>query len=74
MVLHNHEYIFSLKKKTKDRLFSDYKFISILFCVSDVNQKHEERYNRTSSDPMDKINQNRHRVGKEGWRVISSFF
>ena len=63
------------KKKNKDRLFRDYKFISILFCVSDVNQKPEEKYNRTSSDLMDKINQNRHRGGmEEGWRVISSFF
>ena len=25
-----------------------------------MNQKHEEKYNRTSSDLMDKINQNRH--------------
>ena len=24
-----------------------------MFCVSDVNQKHKEKYNRTSSDPMD---------------------
>ena len=36
-------YILSLKKKTKDRLFLDYKFISIMFCVSGVNQKHEEK-------------------------------
>ena len=27
------------KEKTKDRLLKDYKFISILFCVSDVNRK-----------------------------------
>ena len=33
-----------------------------MFCVSDVNQKHEEKYNRNSSD---KINQNRH--GGGGW-------
>ena len=53
----------------------DYKFISTLFCVSDVNQKHEEKYNRTSSDLMDKIKQNRHGGGeKERWRVISSFY
>ena len=59
-------YIF-FKEKTKDRLL--YKFISILFCVSNVNQKHEERYNRTSLDLMNKINQNRHSVcvwGGEG--------
>ena len=42
------------KEKNKDRLFLDYKFISILFFVSGVNQKHEEKYNRTSSDLMDK--------------------
>ena len=48
-------YIYSFfEEKTKDRLFYDYKFISILFYVSDVNQKHEEKYNRTSSDPIDK--------------------
>ena len=40
------------KDKTKDRLSKDYKFISILFCISDVKQKHEEKYNRTSSDLM----------------------
>ena len=57
-------YIF-FKEKNKDRLFLDYRFISILFCVSDVNQKHEEKYNRASSDLMDKIKQNRHGVGKE---------
>ena len=55
-------YILSLKKKPK----TGYEFISILFCVSDVNQKHEEKYNRTSSDLMDKIKQNRH--GVEGWK------
>ena len=59
MYIYIYIYIFSLKKKTKDRLLYDYKFISILFCVSDVNQKHKEKYNRTSSDLMDKINQNR---------------
>ena len=43
------------KEKNKDRLFLDYKFISILFFVSGVNQKHEKNiYNRTSSDLMDK--------------------
>ena len=47
-------YIYIFKEKTKDRLFLDYKFISILFFVSGVNQKHEEKYNRTSSDLMDK--------------------
>ena len=47
-------YILSLKKKNEDRLFWDYKFISILFCVSGVNQKHEEKYDRTTSDLMDK--------------------
>ena len=31
----------------------------------DINQKHQKRFNRTSSDLMDKIIQDRHR--KEGW-------
>ena len=34
----------------------------------DINQKHQKKTNRTSSDPMDKIIQNRHR--KEGWEGI----
>ena len=34
----------------------------------DINQKHKKKPNRTSSDLMDKINQNRHR--KEGWEGI----
>ena len=43
----------------------------------DVNQKHKKN-NRTSSDLMDKIIQNRHRKEEwegieEGWRVFSSF-
>ena len=59
---HTHIYIF-FKEKNKDQLFQDYKFISILFCFSDVNQKHEEKYNRTSSGLMDKIKQNRHGGG-----------
>ncbi len=42
-----------------------------MLCVSDVNQKHEEKYNRTSSDIMDKVNQNRH--GGEG-RGMKSYF
>ena len=45
---------FFFKEKTKDRLFLDYKFISILFFVSGVNQKHEEKYNGTFSELMDK--------------------
>ena len=34
----------------------------------DINQKHTKKNNRTSSDLMDKIIQNRHR--KEGWKRI----
>ena len=37
----------------------------------DINQKHQKKTNkpnRTCSDLMDKINQNRHR--KEGWEGI----
>ena len=44
LIIYIYIYIF-FKEKIKDRLFWDYKFISILFCVSDVNQKHEEKYN-----------------------------
>ena len=37
-------HIFLFKKKTKDRLIQDYKFISHpIFSVSGVNQKHEEK-------------------------------
>ena len=45
----------------------------------DINQKHQKKKqtNRTSSDLMDKIIQNRHRKEgwegiEEGWRVFSS--
>ena len=34
----------------------------------DINQKHQKKTNRTSSNLMDKIIQNRHR--KEGWEGI----
>ena len=54
MYIYIYTYVLSLKKKTKDRLFYDYEFISMPFCVSGVNQKHEEIYNRTPSDLMDK--------------------
>ena len=33
-----------------------------------INQKHQKKINRTSSDLMDKIIQNRHR--KEGWEGV----
>ena len=36
----------------------------------DINQKHTKKTNRTSSDLMDKIIQNRHR--KEGWDFFLS--
>ena len=36
----------------------------MLFRVSDVKQKHEEKYNRASSDLMDKIKQNGHGAGR----------
>ena len=42
------------------------KFFSILLFVSDVNQTYEEKYNRTPSDLMDEINQNRHGGGRRG--------
>ena len=45
-----------------------------MLCVSDVNQKHEEKYNRTSSDLMDKINQNRHGGRKKGEELSPRFF
>ena len=45
-----------------------------MFCVSDVNQKHEEKYNRTSSDLMDKINQIRHGASEEVLLYFSSCF
>ena len=60
-----------LKKNTKDGLLKDYKFISILFYVSDVNQKHEEKYNRPSSDLIDEINQNRH--GERGGKGVKNY-
>ena len=34
----------------------------------DINQKHKNKTNRTSSDLLDKIIQNRHR--KEGWEGV----
>ena len=34
-------YIFFKRKNQQTGYFKDYKFISILFCVSGVNQKHE---------------------------------
>ena len=68
---HTYIYIYILSlRKTKDLLLWDYEFIFILLCVSDLNQKHEEKFNRTSSDLMDKTTQNRHRVGME---VLKSY-
>ena len=56
---HTHIYIYiyiyiSLKKKTKTGYFRIINLFPSCFFVSGVNQKHEEKYNRTSSDPMDK--------------------
>ena len=48
-------YLYIFKKKTKDRLIQDYKFISILyfqFLAWTKNMKKKFFY-RTSSDPMD---------------------
>ena len=53
----NNIYIYiyiSLKKKTKTGYFRIINLFPSCFCVSGVNQKHEEKYNRSSSDPMDK--------------------
>ena len=44
----------SLKKKTNTGYFRIINLFLSWFLVSGVNQKHEEKYNRTSSDPMDK--------------------
>ena len=46
--------IFLLKKKTKTGYFRIINLFHSCFSVSGVNQKHEEKYNRTYSDPMDK--------------------
>ena len=46
--------MFSLKKKPKTGYFRIINLFPSCFSVSGVNQKHEEKYNRTSSDPMDK--------------------
>ena len=60
-------YIYISLRKKQNRSHYDYKCISILLYVFEINQKHE-KINRTSSDLMDKIIQNRHR--KEGWEGI----
>ena len=55
--LHIYIYIYTyifLKKKTKTGYFRIINLFPSGFSVSGVNQKHEEKYNRTSSDPMDK--------------------
>ena len=39
--------------------------------VFDINQKYKKKINRTSSDLMDKIIQNRHR--QEGWEGIEEW-
>ena len=77
MCIYIYIYILSLRKNT-NRSHKGYKFISILLCVFDKIKKHKKKFNRTSSDLMDKINRNRHRKEgwegiEEGWRVISSF-
>ncbi len=56
-VLHIYNYIYiyiSLKKKSKIGYFKITNLFPSCFSVSGVNQKHEEKYNRTSADPMDK--------------------
>ena len=43
----------SLKKKKQRPVILGLKIYFNPVFVSGVNQKHEEKYNRTSSDPMD---------------------
>ena len=45
---------FFKEKKSKTGYFRIINLFPSCFSVSGVNQKHEEKYNRTSSDPMDK--------------------
>ena len=62
-------YIYTFfRKKPKTSYFRIINLFPSCFFVSGVNQKHEEKYNRTSSDLMDKKNQNRHGWGKE-WNM-----
>ena len=44
----------SLKIKPKTGYFRIINLFPSCFSFSCVNQKHEEKYNRTSSDPIDK--------------------
>ena len=43
-------YVYSLKKKPKTGYFRIINLFPSCFCISGVKQKHEEIYNRTSSD------------------------
>ena len=57
MYIHIYIYIYIyiyLKKKPKTGYFRIINLFPSCFSVSGVNQKHEEKYNRTSSDPIDK--------------------
>ena len=47
-------YIYIFKEKKKSGYFRIINLFPSCFSVSGGNQKHEEKYNRTSSDPMDK--------------------
>ena len=48
------EQYFFKEKKTKTGYFRIINLFPSCFFISGVNQKHKEKYNRTSSDPMDK--------------------
>ena len=77
---HTHTYIYiyiSLKKKPKTGYFRIINLFPSCFSFLVWTKKHEEIYNRTSSDLMDKKKQNRHGGWKgegESWRVTSSFY
>ena len=47
-------YIYIFKEKPKTGYFRIIDLFPSCFSVSGVNQKHEEKYNRTSPNPMDR--------------------